>query len=160
MDMTGRWISPRFRRPLITFEKLDTDGALRPTIVNIGDNWTKLYFKNLRGEKRTDDKFGLEKQKEEKKRCFDLLDALSRSGALPMDEVSLHVMVAATHCFDDTVIDTVVQRSINPIEKVERSELIVGATIYGRTPMELVSEDRRAEIEGHSPQLNTSINKD
>jgi hypothetical protein len=48
-------------------------------------------------------------QKTEKDKAFDLLDALSRSGALPIACAELHVMVAATHCFDKSLIGTVIQ---------------------------------------------------
>lgn len=57
-------------------------------------------------------------QEEEKKQAFDLLDALSRSGSLDVDYASLHVVVAATHCFAESLMNTVVKDNINPIEKV------------------------------------------
>ena len=55
----------------------------------------------------------------EKNKAFDLIDALSRSGALPIDHASLHVVMAATHCFDKTLMDCVIKGNVNPIEKVE-----------------------------------------
>jgi hypothetical protein len=61
-------------------------------------------------------------QEEEKKITFDLLDALSRSGSLDIDYASLHVVIAATHCFAESLMSTVVKDSINPIEKVWRGE--------------------------------------
>ncbi len=43
----------------------------------------------------------------------------------------LHIVVASTHGFDDSVMDTLVKRNINPIERVERSALIVASAIHG-----------------------------
>lgn len=37
------------------------------------------------------------------------------------------VMVAATHCFSKGLVETVVRDNINPIEKLERSALIVSS---------------------------------
>jgi len=36
-----------------------------------------------------------------------------------------------THCFENDVMGTVVQDNVNPIEKVEKSCLMVASTIYG-----------------------------
>ena len=42
----------------------------------------------------------------------------------------LHVVIAATHCFDKTVLETVGQDNVNPIDKVERSTLIMASTVH------------------------------
>ena len=135
-----------------SFEELDTDSALRPTIINVGERWRKQYKKTLLGESLTEN-LGSGEQSEEKKKAFDLLDALSKSGTLEIECASLHVIVAATHCFDDTVVDTVVKRSVNPIEKVERSSLIVSQIIQGRGAGELLRPESVGQIRDHSPQL-------
>ena len=45
-----------------------------------------------------------------------------------------------THSFDKSVIDTVIQDNINPIEKVEQSALILASTIYQVSPTEILNE--------------------
>ena len=137
------------------FEKLDTDNALRPTILNVGERWEKRSFKSLRGKAMEKVLFSQE-QNDEKTRCFDLLDALSCSGSLDIDCASLHVVVAATHCFDESIIDTIVCKSINPIEKMERSILIVASTIHGKHVRQLIKPGTVPQIENHSPQLIAS----
>merc|ERR1712038_1246169 len=134
------------------FEKLDTDSALRPTIINVGEEWQKKSLKSLRG-KPVEKSLWSKEQDEEKTRCYDLLDALSCSGSLEINCASLHVVIAATHCFDLSIVNTIVQNNINPIEKVERSLLIVGSTIQGKPPGQLIKPSNLAQIEGHSPQL-------
>ncbi len=52
----------------------------------------------------------------ERQKCFDLLDALTKSGALPIDYASLHIVIAATHCFDKSVMNTLIQGAY-PIQK-------------------------------------------
>ena len=141
------------------FEKFDTDSALRPTILNVGEKWEKRSLKSLRG-KPIEKALWPSDQGEEKTRCFDLLDALSCSGTLDIDCASLHVVVAATHCFDESIVNTIVQKNINPIEKMERSTLIVASTIHGKEVRQLVKPAYIAPIENHSPQLLNEADED
>jgi hypothetical protein len=134
------------------FERLDTDGALRATIINLGDPWTHTAQKGLLGSPKTLSLHGGE-QRTEKNRAFDLLDALSRSGALPIDDATLHVVIAATHCFDRTLLDTVIQDNVNPIEKVERSLMIVGSTIHAQPATAILADDQRERFLATTPQL-------
>lgn len=134
------------------FEELDEDDALRPTIIKPGATWTLRRQKSLLSEP-TQSTLHEDEQREERQRCFDLLDALTRSGALALDDASLHVVIAATHGFDKTLTNTVIQRSVNPIEKVEHSSLIVASTIQ-RTPVEaLTRSEEHDRLETYSPML-------
>lgn len=50
--------------------------------------------------------------------------------------------MAATHCFEKNVINTLVQDNVNPIDKVERSALIVATTIHEKPARALVQADQ------------------
>jgi len=134
------------------FERMDSDGAARPTIITPGSAWTRLAQKALLG-KPTESTLHSQEQKSEKDAAFDLLDALTKSGALAIEHADLHVVIAATHCFDKTVTETVVQDNANPIEKVERSTLIMASTIHGVPPAALLQESQRSRVRAASPAL-------
>lgn len=134
------------------FAKLDEDNRLRPTIINPGKIWTKKFQKDLLSETK-EETLNDDKQETEKDKAFDLLDALSRSGCLAVDHASLHVLVAATHCFDKTLMATLIQDNQNPIEKVERSTLIVASTVHSTSPLELVSDEHLERVQKYSPIL-------
>eukprot|EP00440_Ansanella_granifera_P051937 gb/GFBE01056310.1/.p1 GENE.gb/GFBE01056310.1/~~gb/GFBE01056310.1/.p1 ORF type:complete len:1013 (+),score=257.29 gb/GFBE01056310.1/:1-3039(+) len=134
------------------FEELDEDGALRPAIIKLSDSWTKSSQKALLAKAETST-LGKDEQKTEKDAAFDLLDALTKSGALAVEHASLHVVVAASHCFDKTVIETVVQGNLNPIEKVERSALIMASTIHRQPVARLLNESQQGRVSTASPAL-------
>merc|ERR1712195_402632 len=122
-----------------TFEKLDTDSALRPTIMKVDTVWQRTTQKGLLSRPVCDKTFNIDKQKTEKQKTFDLLDALTRSGVMAFETgASLHVVLCATHCFDKGIMNTLVQNNINPIEKVERSSLIMASTIHRIPPIEMI----------------------
>lgn len=136
-----------------TFEKLDTDAALRPTIISVSDNWQRkrqkgLLSKPVSGSLRGD---GLS---DEKRKAFDLLDALTRSGVLPIEtETELHVVLCTTHCFDKTLVDTIIQDNVNPIEKSERSALIVAGLVQGMPAQALLLPNQLERVQTYSPGL-------
>jgi len=134
------------------FEVLDEDSALRPTIIQPGTIWTKSSQAALLAPP-TQETLDVPKQEIERNKAFDLLDALSRSGCLDIDQASLHVVMAATHCFDKTLIDTVIQDNVNPIEKVERSALILATTIHNKPAVELVKLEQYERVSTFSPVL-------
>ena len=130
------------------------DAALRPTTISAGPSWKKTSAPSLLGKRSTTISMGSDQQETEKNKAFDLLDALSRSGALAIECASLHVMVAATHRFDQTLMDTVIRDNVNPIEKLERSSLIVASTIHGQaSATTLLKTTEVARVEGLSPML-------
>ena len=134
------------------YEELDPDSALRPTIINPSEQWTKKSTKSLMSEPTTALLTATELN-DEKQAALELLDALTRSGALVMESASLHVVIAATHCFDKSLMDTVVQGNVNPIERVERSAVIMATTIH-RVPASVLLSDREVQrVLSCSPQL-------
>mmetsp|Transcript_23498 Transcript_23498/g.34649 ORF Transcript_23498/g.34649 Transcript_23498/m.34649 type:complete len:709 (+) Transcript_23498:430-2556(+) len=135
------------------FEALDTDSALRPTVIKTGDVWTKRMQQNLL-TKMHEVTLTPGMQKKERNKAFDLLDALSRSGPLPIACAELHVFVAATHCFENSLMATVIQDNINPIEKMEKSMLIVASTIFDLSPAHLLKNEQEEErVVKYSPAL-------
>ncbi len=134
------------------FAKLDEDAALRATTIDVGKEWNKKFQKALLA-KAESETLSKEAHRKEKNKAFDLLDALTKSGCLDIEQASLHVVLASTHCFDETLMNTVIQKNVNPIEKVERSSLIVATTIHNRSARELVQEDQVERVSTYSPML-------
>ena len=134
-------------------EKSGEGNALRSTTIKTGEDWVRSRQENLLT--------GLKKQtlnaediKKEKHKTFDLLDALSRSGSLPIEYSELHVVVAATHCFDKDVMSTVICDNVNPIEKLEASTLLLGSAVHGVPARELVKDVTELQrLEGTLPLL-------
>jgi hypothetical protein len=134
------------------FEEFDESNSLRPTIINPGNTWTKTFHKSLLSEAEKKN-VETEEQGTETNKAFDLLDALTKSGALSVDFASLHVIIASTHCFEQSIIDTVVKDNINPIEKVENSALIVASTIHQTPPQALITHEQLDRISTTSAKL-------
>jgi hypothetical protein len=134
------------------FESLDVDGQVRPTIITPGSTWTKSSQKALLAKPETTS-LDSDAQKKEKDAAFDLLDALTKSGALPVEHASLHVVVAATHCFDKSILETLVQDNVNPIDKVERSTLIMATTVHQQPARSLIKDVQIPHLKDTCPML-------
>jgi hypothetical protein len=134
------------------FLLLDEDAALRPTIIKPDLIWKKKFQKALLA-KPEEQILKVEDQFYERTRAYDLLDALTKSGCLAIEMASLHVIMAATHFFDKSLLDTLVQQNVNPIEKVERSNLIMATTIHNKPAKDLIKPDQEKRLITYSPQL-------
>lgn len=134
-------------------EKSGVGSALRSTTIKTGDDWVRNRQENLlTGPKRQS--LSAEEVKKERNKAFDLLDALSRSGSLPIAYNELHVVVAVTHCFDKDVMSTVVCDNINPIEKLECSTLLLASAVHGVPARELIGDANDLQrLEGSLPLL-------
>ncbi len=111
------------------FENLGCGYCIRPTILHAGSAWTRRRQKALLS-KAEESVLDVDSQKLERNKAFDLLDALTKSGALSVDAASLHIVMVATHCFDKTIMNTLIQDNVNPISKVECSTLVMAETIH------------------------------
>jgi hypothetical protein len=76
---------------------------------------------------------------EEKSKVYDLLDSLSCSGSLPFEHAEMHILFGLAHCFDQTIMDCLIKKNINPIEKVE-STLLTAASVFFNCPQEDLAE--------------------
>ena len=114
------------------------DSALRATIIKTDNTWNRTRQENLL-TKPNKSALGADEIKSEKDKAFDLLDALSRSGSLPIACAELHVVVAVTHCFEKDVMHTVIQDNVNPIEKVEKTMILMTSTIHNVPPLALLA---------------------
>ena len=59
-------------------------------------------------------------------------------------------IIAVTHCFDDSLVDTVVRKNVNPIEKLELSSLVVASTVQGVPADQLVRRDQYIRVSTYS----------
>lgn len=131
---------------------LDPENTIRPTIIKVGEKWDRRVQKGLMSAPYSES-LEVKEQERERNKAFDLLDALSRSGNIVLEEACLHVVIASTHVFDESLINVIVKNNVNPIEKVERSTLIIASSILDVPPETLVRDEARPAIEQYSPLL-------
>lgn len=57
---------------------------------------------------------------------------------MPIEGAMLHIVVASTHCFEKSLVDTLVKDNVNPIEKLENTSLILASVVHAVDKAELV----------------------
>jgi hypothetical protein len=134
------------------YEAYDSDASLRPVVITPTGPWTKTTHASLLSGAATAS-VPPPAQDAARREAFDLLDALSRSGALPLHHAALHVLVGAQHAFEESLMDTLIKKNVNPIERCERSQLIMAAALHGVPPGALLRRDARERVAAHSPAL-------
>lgn len=136
------------RIPSVLDRRCDDVGdgrVLRPTIIKASEQWTKWSRSGLVDDPKPSE-VGLEQQRLERNEAFELLDTLCCSGKLPVEHASLHVMFASTHCFDHSLLETLVQNSINPIDELEQSSFIMASAIHDEPASRLVHPEHLLQI--------------
>lgn len=135
------------------YSAYDPEGSIRPTPLKLDATWTRRSQPSILGKPEVM-QLDADVHEREMRKAFDLLDALSRSGTLEFDAASLHVIVAATHHFDQSLMETVVEQNVNPIEKLEKTSLIVASTIHGVPAATLVQDHQTSRLRTYSaPEL-------
>jgi hypothetical protein len=137
------------------YKKYDLDNAIYPAIIKMNNDvpWPHHSQQTLLGARKEGSLANAAARDTTKSAAFDLLDALSKSGALNIDQADLHVVIAATHVFDKSVLETVIQNNINPIEKVERSMLLMASTIHACAPEQLIAVDQLDRVKKFSSHI-------
>jgi hypothetical protein len=120
-----------------SFDDHGSSNTVRPGIIRTGHSWKRQRRENLFSPSR-ETALNVESQKGEKKRAFDLLDALTRSGGLTVEGASVHVVLASSHYFDQSLMNTVIQRNVNPLVKLEESMRLMASVIHEKPVEELV----------------------
>ncbi len=130
-------------------EKYDEKGRVCPVIINVSNEWSKRAQLALLAAP-TQFLLDVQAQGTERNAAFDLLDALTKSGAMPLEDVSLHCVLAYTTCFDQTLMDAMVKENVNPIEAVEQKEFIVASAIHNVDVASLIEPSHLARVAAHS----------
>lgn len=115
----------------------DVANALRPTILSIGDAWTRTRALSFL-EKPTTAPMAKTTQDSEKKAALQLLDILTEAGGVSVMSASLHFVLGATHNFADSVMSSVVDGNMNVLQDVTRSILMVSEVLTGLAGTQLV----------------------
>ncbi|KAI8584929.1 hypothetical protein BDZ88DRAFT_456456 [Geranomyces variabilis] len=105
-------------------------GAVRPTVLCIQDPWTRVRAKSILRPPTTTT-LDISAQRTERNAAFHLLDALSRSGELTLENVHLHVVCAATQAFDRTLVDTIIRGNIDPLRMIRETNLVIAGVLAG-----------------------------
>merc|ERR1711933_260343 len=121
-------------------QKYDKGSAIRSTIIKTDNTWTMKRQENLLSKAKST-VLSSDDRKSEKERAFDLLDALCRSGSLPISYSELHVLICVSHCFEKDVMGTIIEDNINPIEKLEISALLMASAVHNVAAITMVHDD-------------------
>jgi hypothetical protein len=85
-----------------------------------GPRWQRRAYTSLLPTAPSTTAVGRTEQAASRAAAFDLLDALSRSGALPIENAALHVVMGAVHRFEEGLMDTVVKGNIKCVAAAAR----------------------------------------
>ncbi|KAJ3314903.1 hypothetical protein HDV04_005324 [Boothiomyces sp. JEL0838] len=131
------------------YEKLSPESSIRPTIIKVNNLIKRTRKEGFYSPQTTESLFA-DGMKTERSQALDLMDALTRSGELPLVDCEMHVVIAMTQCFDKSLMETIVQDNCNPIEVIERSVLVMAKEVLGESIPNLVKESEMSRLSDFS----------
>ena len=130
--------------------QLDPKEVMKPSKITLS-NWQK-HSRDLFGK---DSSVGLKEAdlKLETDRAFDLIDSLTKTADLPLEDTEVHVFLTVTHDFEEVVLENVIKNNENIIESAEASLLVLASTIHGVKPSQLVKETAIPRLQNYTSYL-------
>ena len=106
------------------------DGNDHAVLVNLSKIWEKRTTEFFI-EDEVSEKSLLEcDQEDERNSCFDLLDALTKSGTISISDATLQILIINNHAFDKNLIKTVIEDNLNPIESIKKSLFTLAKVLH------------------------------
>ena len=96
------------------------------------------------------------KQSECKTEALSLLEIFTNTGAVPLHHsCQMHVIVSVCHLFEDSLVDTLIRKSNNPIENIEKTILSCASVIHETDISNLLAEGQAERLMKISPSVLT-----
>jgi hypothetical protein len=102
----------------------------RPVVLKLAPTWSRTRREGLLASPTTAS-LDTDDQRTLRGEAFDLLDALTRSGALVYEDVDVHVVVEVSSSFTRSVVATVIEENVNVLDRVEQLGLTVVSALHG-----------------------------
>jgi hypothetical protein len=144
-DFVGTEIASVTRKLNVKLAALQSK-QLQQVRIETGQVWSKRNTLLLKGPAEELDKA---ERAVNRKNAMDLLDALSRSGSLPLQFAELHAMVGVSHCFSQSLIDTLVKSNIDPIKQVSDSMALLASIIHNTPVHDIVRKKTTGKLLPH-----------
>ncbi|KAI8896915.1 hypothetical protein BC833DRAFT_595635 [Globomyces pollinis-pini] len=111
------------------FEKYQKEGSIQSMIFETKSPWKKSSYKGLISKKETK-LLHNEEQLSCKTKALDLIDALTKSGGLSIQDCSVHIFLGCVHKFDQTLMQTLVEKNCNPIDLITETVKTMAGVIH------------------------------
>ena len=108
----------------------ETAVALRPLTLKTGDSWSKLKYSSLLDSQGKMISLSGPSLKSEKEAAFNLLDALTKSGTVPLKEASVAIIFGFSHSWAESILRTVAKRNRNPLEIATNTAIELARTLH------------------------------
>jgi hypothetical protein len=108
--------------------------SINQTVISVAaaESWTRQDWGDGFLAQCRETALGSELQRAEKNKVFDFLEVISNGGISPFEEgAALHVIVAAVHSYQQSIVETVVQENKDPISEMEREWDVFTSVIGG-----------------------------